>query len=160
MMDHSTLREALQPASVPDGYDAAELDVQRIMTRGRRLRVRRRAAAVGGALCVAAAVFGVVTGAASLNGSAPAPPSRLAPAMYPVPSGRPSSVRTATPVPGTPTPLPRASGAPSPSGSGPGASTAAPGQPTSFSSPTSAATTAPQPSRAAGSVLPTATPTR
>jgi hypothetical protein len=86
-LDTHTLRTALR-ASAPDcagpAFDAAE-----IITRGRRLRWRRRAAAAGGSVCLAAAVFGAVTGIGRLT----TPPS--GPAQHMV--GPVSPARTASP---------------------------------------------------------------
>ncbi|MDR2986592.1 MAG: hypothetical protein LBV34_17315, partial [Nocardiopsaceae bacterium] len=74
MSDTSSLRQALR---VPDddSYLAGAPDIDRIIVRGRRLRWRRRLAAAGGALCAAAAVYGVVTGIAQLSGPAHIPPA-------------------------------------------------------------------------------------
>jgi hypothetical protein len=65
--DTGLLRRALRASPEPEPtFDAAA-----IVTRGRRLRWRRRAVAAGGGVCLAAAVFGAVAGVGRLT----APPS-------------------------------------------------------------------------------------
>ena len=107
MKDVDTLRQALwETADQAKARD--DLDIAAIMKRGQRLRVRRRLAAAGGTLCVAAAVYGVVVGATHLTQSSPAPvrpagPARILPTV-PSPAstgtdarhGRPSPVRSPT----------------------------------------------------------------
>lgn len=110
MKDLDTLRQALWETA--DGAKTRDgLDIAAIMKRGRRLRFRRRLAAAGGTLCVAAAVYGVVIGTAHLTGPSPAPvrpagPARVLPA---VPS--PASTGTyARPGPPSPAPSPARTG--------------------------------------------------
>lgn len=104
MKDLDTLRQALwvtaDQAKARDG-----LDIAAIMKSGRRLRLRRRLAAAGGTLCVAAAVYGVVIGTAHLTRPSPAPvrpagPVRSLPTV-------PSPASTGTQArPGPPSPMP------------------------------------------------------
>jgi len=72
MTDLDTLRRSLR-ARPPARYGQETLDIAQIMTRGRRLRARRRLTAAGGALCVAVAMFGAVTGVSYLTRTPPAP---------------------------------------------------------------------------------------
>jgi hypothetical protein len=122
-LDTDLLRRALRASPEPGpAFDPAVL-----ITRGRRLRWRRRAAAVGGGVCLAAAVFGAVAGVGRLTapssvpvrhtvtpvgpaGSAgprprPVPRPRRAAAA---PSASPSPAATATNTPAT-TPSPTSS---------------------------------------------------
>jgi len=113
MTDLDTLRRALR-VEQPTGQ---AVDVDQIMTQGRRLR-RRRRLAVGGAVvvCAAAAVSGVLAGTGHPGGSAPIPAQRPAspahvvrerPPSYPAPSW------TAAPTPSPASPLaPRATTTP------------------------------------------------
>ena len=116
MTDLDTLRRALRVPGA-DGYPAETLNVDEITTLGRRLRRRRRLMAAGGGVCVAAAVFGVVTGITHLTRPSPAPaqypvsPARTAPGpsrCHPVPgpTGIGTSAPTAVPSPVTPVPSP------------------------------------------------------
>ena len=59
-LDTDLLRRALRASPEPEPEPA--FDPAAIITRGRRLRWRRRAAAAGGGVCLAAAVFGAVVG--------------------------------------------------------------------------------------------------
>jgi hypothetical protein len=133
MTDLDMLRRALR-VSDGDGYSAGALDVDEIKTLGKRQRRRRRLAAVGAGLCVAAAVFGVATGIAHLTRPSSAP------AQYPVSPGRtPPGPSRCHPVPsptGISTSTPTA--VPSPTGAGAGTPTAVPSLPTAISSPTGA----------------------
>jgi hypothetical protein len=109
MTDLETLRRALrEEESACHGEEP--LDVGAVITRGRRLRWRRRAVAVAGGVCAVAAVFGVVTGISQLTGQSPGPaPYPVSPAHHP-----------ASPAPSVPGPSPsRAPGQPSPSQSSP-----------------------------------------
>ena len=117
MTDLDVLRRALR-ISDGDGYSAGAPNVDEITTLGTRLRRRRRLAAVGAGLCVAAAVFGVATGITHLTRSSPAPaqypvsPARTAPGpsrCHPVPS--PTGISTSTP---TAVPSPTGAGARTP----------------------------------------------
>jgi hypothetical protein len=116
------LRRALRVSQDP-GRDESALEVAGIIARGRRLRWRRRAVAVGGSLCVAAAMFGAVTGIGKLATpsvhpaqhvvgpaqSVPAPsvpaPSASRPITSPSPSASPTAIPAATPS-ATTTPSP------------------------------------------------------
>ena len=138
MTDLDMLRRALR---VPDGdgYSAGALDVDEITTLGRRLRRRRRLAAVGAGLCIAAAVFGVATGISHLTRPSSAPaqypvsPGRTVPGpsrCHPVPS--PTGISTSTPA-----------AVPSPAGAGAGTPTAVSSPATPVPSPTGAGAGAP-----------------
>jgi hypothetical protein len=106
MTDIEALRRALQ---APD--DAGSVDIGEIVTRGKRLRVRRRLAVAGAAMCAALVVTGVVTGGGHLVRSAPVPaqhpteprPARSVSSPSPAPRVTPSSAMT------TPSPSPSAS---------------------------------------------------
>jgi len=145
MTDLDTLRRALR-VSDGDGYSAGALDVDEIRTLGKRLRRRRRLAAVGAGLCVAAAVFGVATGITHLTRPSPAPaqypvsPARTAPGplrCHPVssPSGAGAETPTAAPSPTTPVPSPTGAGADTPTAV-PSLTTAVPSVITAVPSPT------------------------
>jgi len=105
MTDLDTLRQALQ---VPE--EAADpLDIPAIVSRGRRLRTRRRLVALGGGLCAAAVVFGAVTGitrlvAPSTGPTVPVGPGPTAPAPH-------RSHAAPRPTGGAATPSPAPSGA-------------------------------------------------
>ena len=152
MTDLDMLRRALR-VSDGDGYSAGALDVEEIRTLGKRLRRRRRLAAVGAGLCVAAAVFGAATGITHLTRPSSAPaqypvsPGRTAPGPSrcpPVPSpiGISTSTPTAVPSPtgagaGTPTAVPSATPpVPSPTGAGAETPTTVPSPTTPVPSPT------------------------
>jgi hypothetical protein len=150
MTDLDMLRRALR-VSDGDEYSAGALDVDEITTLGKRLRRRRRLAAVGAGLCVAAAVFGVATGIAHLTRPSPAQypvsPGRTVPGpsrCHPVPSPTGISTSTPTAVPGptgagagTPTAVPSlTTPVPSPTGAGAGTPTAVPSPTTPVPSPT------------------------
>jgi len=126
MSDTDTLRRALR-AGQP-GTD--DLDIGVIMKRGRRLRTRRRLAAVGGAACLAAVVFGVL----SVTGHA------AQPSVAPANSGHPGRPGHSAParVPGSPTPSPTRSrppsGTPSPARASATPTSAASVSPTPFAS--------------------------
>jgi hypothetical protein len=130
MTDLDTLREALRQEA-----GQSTLDIQVIVTLGRRRRRRRRLAVAGGAICLAVVAFGAVAGFGHSAGSPPVPaqrpvapastthrpPPRRAPA--PAPSPRASASPTAVPS-GPASAVPAVSRAPlgSPSASGPSAS--------------------------------------
>ena len=152
MTDLDMLRRALR-VSDGDGYSTEALNVREITTLGKRLRRRRRLAAVGAGLCVAAAVFGVATGISHLTRPSSAPaqypvsPGRTAPGPSrcpPVPSpiGISTSTPTAVPSPtgagaGTPTAVSSpATPVPSPTGAGAGAPTVVSSPATPVPSPT------------------------
>ena len=142
-LDTDLLRRALRASPEPErAFDSAA-----IITRGRRLRWRRRATAVGGGVCLAAAVFGAVAGVGRLTApsSVPvrhtvipvSPVGSARPRPHPVPSPRrdgaaptvsasPAATATTTPVT-TPSPTSPAGGlAPTPSPSGGSAASATP----------------------------------
>lgn len=148
MSDTETLRRALR-AGQPGADD---LDIGVIMKRGRRLRTRRRLAAVGGAACLAALAFGVL----SVTGHATQPSVAPANSGHSGHSGRPSHSAPAR-VPGSPTPSPTRSrtpaGAPSPARASATPSSAASVTPTPFAS-RPGPTTTPSPSQ--GTPSPTA----
>jgi hypothetical protein len=125
------LRASQDPGYASPGYpvrgcDEPAFDVAGIIARGRRLRWRRRAVAVGGSLCVAAAMFGAVTGIGKLTTpsvhpaqhvvgpaqSVPAPsvpaPSPSRPISSPSPSASPTAIPAAAPS-DTATPVPTSS---------------------------------------------------
>ena len=76
-LDTDLLRRALRASPGPEGRPERgpepALDPAPIITRGRRLRWRRRAVAAGGGVCLAAAVFGVITGVGRLTVPSPGP---------------------------------------------------------------------------------------
>jgi hypothetical protein len=102
------LRRALRVSRDP-GCDEPAFDVAGIIVAGRRLRWRRRAAAVGGSLCVAAAMAVAVTAFGRLAPSSVHPaqhvvgPARSVPApsasrpISPSPSVSPTAIPTAAP---------------------------------------------------------------
>jgi hypothetical protein len=110
MKDLGTLRQALwETADQAKARD--DLDIAAIMKRGRRLRFRRRIAAAGGTLCVAAVVYGVVIGTAHLTRPSPAPVRPAGPARFLPTAPSPASTAThARPGPPSPTPSPAATG--------------------------------------------------
>jgi hypothetical protein len=142
-LDTQLLRRALRapeepgrPAPRPTGPD----DLTEIITRGRRLRWRRRAMAAGGSLCLAAAVVGAVAGIGRLT----APSS--GPAQHVVTPAGPTRARlTPAPSPGrgraTPSPIRSATAAPT-------------------ASPTTPSTTLPTGTPTQPHLIPTPTPTR
>jgi hypothetical protein len=105
-LDTKALRQALKAPHDPGD----PVDVTQLMTRGRRLRHRRRLAAVAGAICAVALLAGTATAIAD-QATAPSPsvrpvsPARLQPPPSPVghraslPVGRPTTDQPATPVP-------------------------------------------------------------
>lgn len=152
MTDLDMLRRALQVSDAGE-YSRGALDVNEIRTLGKRLRRRRRLAAVGAGLCVAAAVFGVAIGITQLTRPSsdpaqyPVSPAQTAPGpsrCHPVPSptGIATSTPTAVPSPtgagaDTPTAVPSpTTPVPSPTGAGAGTPTAVPTPTTPVPSPT------------------------
>lgn len=99
MTDLDTLRRALraQQDLGPGGPSAPDLG--EVMTRGKRLRLRRRLTAAGGAVCAAAVVFGTVSGISHPTRSAPVPGQRPAGSAKTVPSPSPRQTHISTPVP-------------------------------------------------------------
>jgi hypothetical protein len=77
-LDSAALRQALKAPGDP----AAPVDVSKIMTRGRKLRTRRRLAAVAGGLGVAAVLAGTATAIANLTAAPPAPGQPVGPAQH------------------------------------------------------------------------------
>jgi hypothetical protein len=108
MKDLDTLQEALRETAGP-ARAGDDLDFAAIMKRGRRLRLRRRLAAAGGSLCVAAAVYGVVTGATHLTRPSPAPVRPAGPARIFTTVPSPAGTGTHAP-PVLPSPAPRPMG--------------------------------------------------
>jgi hypothetical protein len=86
--------EASQPGPGPHTPDSIALNIGEIMAKGRWLRRRRQAAAVGGSLCLAAAAFAAVTGISHLSRTSSAP--ALSPATGSVSAGAPR--RAASPA--------------------------------------------------------------
>jgi hypothetical protein len=105
-LDTKALRQALKAPHDPGD----PVDVTQLMTRGRRLRHRRRLAAVAGAICAVALLAGTATAVADQT-TAPSPsvrpvsPARLQPPpspahhRAPLPVGRPTTDQPAAPVP-------------------------------------------------------------
>jgi hypothetical protein len=118
MTDLDALREALRQEA-----GQSTLDIQVIVTLGRRRRRRRRLAVAGGAMCLAAVAFGVVGGAGHSAGSPPVPaqrpvspassthrpPPRREPAPAPSPSPSASASPTAPSASASPTAIPSGS---------------------------------------------------
>ena len=114
------LRVSQDSGHAPPGYPAhgcgePAFDVAGIITRGRRLRWRRRAAAAGASLCVAAALFGAVTGFGKLATSSVHPAQRVVGPAGSVPAPSPSRVIS----PPSPSTTPRAVPAARPSATPP-----------------------------------------
>jgi len=125
-LDTDLLRRALRAPQEPGPPAAGRTgpdDITEIITRGRRLRWRRRAMAAGGSVCLAAAVVGAVAGIGRLTAPSSGPtqhvispvgPARATLAPSPSPDRRraaSSPVPSATAVqttPPTPTRLPTA----------------------------------------------------
>jgi hypothetical protein len=107
--DTAALRQALRVPQDPGD----PVDVSQIMTRGRRLRNRRRLAAVAGTVCAVALLAGTASAIADLTAAPsqrvqPVGPARQqslppSPARTPHPVRRPTAGLSATPVP-VPTP--------------------------------------------------------
>lgn len=113
MTDLDTLRRALR-AEQPSAWSAGQcLDLDQVMTQGRRLRWRRRLA-VGGAVvvCAAGAVSGVLAGTGHPGRAAPVPAQRPASPTHVV-----REMPTYLPPSQAPTPSPASSLAPIPSAS-------------------------------------------
>jgi hypothetical protein len=153
MTDLGTLRHALRAQQDLDPDGRATPDLGDIMARGRRLRLRRRLIAVGGAVCAAAVVFGVVSGISQLTRPSPAPAQRPAGStriMHP-PSPRYAHASTPAPVPSRGnSPVTRSPTPPSQTASV--SPTPTPGHATSAASPIST------PSGAISTASPTSTP--
>jgi hypothetical protein len=143
-LDTELLRRALRASPEPE----PPFDPAAIITRGRRLRWRRRAAAAVGGVCLAAAVFGAVAGVGRLTApssvpirhtitpvgpvGSPGPRPRLVPSprrdeAAPTASASPAATATTAPAT-TASPTSPAWGlAPTPSPSGGSGTSAAPG---------------------------------
>jgi hypothetical protein len=104
------LRAPLEPGHPPTAR-TGPADVAEIITRGRRLRWRRRAMAAGGSVCLGVALVGVVAGIGRLTTPSPAPAqhviSPVGPAratLAPIPSpGRRRAAPSPVPTPRLPT---------------------------------------------------------
>ena len=147
-LDTQTLRRALRAAQEP-GYPApgrtGQADVAEIITRGRRLRWRRRAMAAGGSVCLAAALVGAVAGIGRLTTPSPGPAQHVVSPVGPAHPTRPTRPTMApSPSPrrghATPSPFPPATAARS-------------------TSPTATPTTNPAAPATLGQTPPTPTPT-
>jgi hypothetical protein len=186
MTDLDTLRRALRASPQPDSaYDpafASAFDPAEIITRGRRLRWRRRAVAAGSGVCLAAAVFGAVAGVGRLTAPSPGPsrhtvtpigPAGTRLGLAPSPSRgnatpSPSASATARPTPSaTATPSPTAtpvralpSTGPTPTSTAPAAATAPGSAPTANPTSPTAATTSPIASASGNQPSPTPTATQ
>jgi hypothetical protein len=119
MNDLNALREALRQEAVP-----STLDIQVIVTLGRRRRRRRRLAVAGGAMCLGAVAFGAVAGIGHSAGSPPVPAQRPVspasathrppPRREPAPAPSPSASASPTAIPSGPASvIPAASRVPS-----------------------------------------------
>jgi hypothetical protein len=129
MTDLETLRQALREQEESGWRGGEPLDVGAVITQGRRLRWRRRAVAVAGGVCVAAAVFGTVTGISQLARPSPSPAPhpanvaqhrasparhRASPARHPASTARSVPGPSLSRAPGQPTPSPAGTGTPAP----------------------------------------------
>ena len=140
MTDLDTLRRALRAGGEPIVHD--DVDLSLIMARGRRMRLRRRLAAAGGAVGIATAALAVALGAPQLArpsltpGQLPAAPGHVV-STKATPAPRAPSPRRPTALPRlarTPTPTPTSAVAPSASPSA--SSTRTPSSPGVVPSPT------------------------
>lgn len=151
-LDTHTLRRALRALQEP-GYQApghtGSADVAEIISRGRRLRWRRRAMAAGGSVCLAAAVVGAVAGIGRLTTPSPGPAQHVVTPVGPARATRPPSPSPHRGRP-TPSPIPSATAAPTPSATPTGLPTAAT---TSGPTPTTPTPTTPTPTRSAGATV-------
>lgn len=95
MKDLDTLRVALTQQRPPGDKT---LDIDHILTKGRRLRRRRRVALAAGTMCVIAGVFGATTGITHLARPAPVPAQRPAAPAKPSPRLSPRGHGTPTPA--------------------------------------------------------------
>jgi hypothetical protein len=108
-LDTDLLRRALRASREPGpplaGCTGPD-DLTEIITRGRRLRWRRRALAAGGSVCLAAAVVGAVAGVGRLTAPSSGPAQHV---VSPVGATRTRPVAAPSPGPGRATPSPVAS---------------------------------------------------
>jgi hypothetical protein len=113
-LDTDLLRRALRASREPGpplaGCTGPD-DLTEIITRGRRLRWRRRALAAGGSVCLAAAVVGAVAGVGRLTAPSSGPAQHV---VSPVGATRTRPVAAPSPGPGRATPSPVASPTASP----------------------------------------------
>jgi len=108
-LDTDLLRRALRAPQEPGPLSAGRAgpdDITEIITRGRRLRWRRRALAAGGSVCLAAAVVGTVAGIGRLTAPSSGPAQHV---VSPVGGTRTRLARAPSPDPGRATPSPVAS---------------------------------------------------
>ncbi|HEY7278257.1 MAG TPA: hypothetical protein VH594_19975 [Trebonia sp.] len=149
-LDTAALRQALRAPGDP----ADPVDVTQLMTRGRKLRTRRRLAAVVGGLGAVAVLAGTATAIASLT-AAPPPGQPVSPAQHGPAQHRPAPSSPSGQQPPRPVPTRHRAPAPVVGPTTDRPATATPATPaTSATSATSGANPSPFPS---GS--PTATPT-
>jgi hypothetical protein len=107
-LDTQALRQALSAPHDP----VAPVDVTQIMARGRRLRNRRRVAAVAGVVCAIALVTGTATAITNLTAAPsprvqPAGPAQHGSGQHGPAKHQPPPVGRRTPVPVTPVPVRR-----------------------------------------------------
>jgi hypothetical protein len=148
-LDTHVLRRALRAPQEPGSPSAdrtGPADVAAIISRGRRLRWRRRALAAGGGVCLAAAIVGAVAGIGRLTTPSPGPAQHVVSPVGPTRAELPSP---------SPTPSPtrsRGRAVPSPISSATAGPTTPPTPMTPPPTPITATATQPQ-------ALPTPTPT-
>jgi hypothetical protein len=105
-LDTDLLRRALRAPQEPGPRSPGRTgpdDITEIITRGRRLRWRRRAMAAGGSVCLAAAVVGAVAGIGRLTAPSSGPAQHV---VSPVGGTRTRLAPTPSPVLGRATPSP------------------------------------------------------
>jgi hypothetical protein len=102
-LDTAALRQALRAPGDP----AAPVDVTQLMTRGRKLRSRRRLAAVAGGLGAVAVLAGTATAIANLTAAPPAPGQPVGPAQHRPAEHRPAQRSPAGHPPPRPAPTHR-----------------------------------------------------
>jgi hypothetical protein len=107
-LDTAALRQALRAPGDP----ADPVDVTQIMTRGHKLRARRRLAAVAGGLSVVAVLAGTATAIANVTAAPPAPGQPVGPAQHGPAPHRPAQHSPSGPQP--PRPVPTLHRAPAP----------------------------------------------
>jgi hypothetical protein len=105
-LDTATLRLALKAPGDPSD----PVDVNQIVTRGRRLRQRRRLTAVAGGICAVAILAGTGTAIANLTAAPSAPGQPVGPAQHRPAQHQSAQHRPPQPAPsrhGTPVPVVR-----------------------------------------------------
>jgi hypothetical protein len=102
-LDTDLLRRALRAPQEPGPHSAGPDDITEIITRGRRLRWRRRAMAAGGSVCLAAALVGAVAGIGRLTAPSSGPSQHV---VSPVGGTRTRLAPTPSPGRGRATPSP------------------------------------------------------